>query len=210
MMRYIIFYVFVISSSLLSREVPDGVREEFDLQALAEKKADKPPVVDHAITKGSLFNFVENNDIKVHGSEQNISSDIINFTFDDADLSEVVMRYADKKGVNVIMPQGQHAMDQKITFHPTHPFTLEEAERYMYLFLDLGGYLMRPGPNSSYNVVMKNDPNVRRHPLPLYINIDPKQLPDSDELIRAVYYLNNLRVSDIPGNQQNAVNAILN
>ena len=43
--------------------------------------------------------------------------------------------------------------------------------------------------------IVKLDPNSSRSSLPLYINVPPDQLP-ANQLIRAIYYLANLRVPE--------------
>ncbi len=118
----------------------------------------------------------------------------IDFTFDNTDLTEAINRLAAAKRINIILPQGTQAITQKLTFKPSQELTIPEAERYLSTFLNLAGYSMHP--QNKFYVVVKNDPNIVREPLPLFVNIPPDKLPYGDQRIRAIYYLSNLRVPD--------------
>jgi Type II secretory pathway, component PulD len=120
---------------------------------------------------------------------------LINFDFDNEDLITVINRFAEKQQVNVILPQGINTLNQKITFHLPHKITLEQAERYLSTFLDLAGYSKVPH-GDDFIMIVKNDENIVRETLPLFINVDPDKLPQTEERIRAIYYLENFKVPD--------------
>jgi general secretion pathway protein D len=117
----------------------------------------------------------------------------IRFNFVNEDLTKIINLVASKLHRNVILPQGALAIVQKVTFKHPQKISLKEAEKYLALFLDLAGYSMHPQGN--YYVIVKNE-QITREPLPLYINISPEELPRSDERIRTVYYLANLKVPE--------------
>lgn len=122
----------------------------------------------------------------------------IPFYFEDVPLQEIIDEYARVRGMNIVLPQGTQAITQKITFKRTkNKIPLSEAYQYLVMFLDLCGYSIVP-INGFYQIVKNDTPGYARNPLPLYINVPPADLPKSDEKIRAVYYLANLRVPD-PG-----------
>lgn len=125
-------------------------------------------------------------------------TDLIDFSFDNSDLTEAVSRFAEKKKVNIILPQQAAAIKQKITFKPGHLLTLDEAEKYLYLFLDYAGYT--PAPGEDFSIIIKNKEAIS-NPLPLYVfdtesALLPEDLPDNNAYIRVVYYLANLKVDD--------------
>lgn len=127
---------------------------------------------------------------------------LIDFTFDNANLTEVIERYARKKGLNVILPQQAQAIKQKITFKPPQPLTIEEAEKFLYLFLDYAGYTVVPRDDFSFVIKSKDAPATL---LPLYVfdattQLAPQDLPANDGIIRVIYYLANLKIDDQPNN----------
>ncbi len=122
---------------------------------------------------------------------------LIRFSFDNEDLVKIINLVASKKGINIILPQGADAINQKITFKQRKKILLSEAERYLSLFLWLSGYAMHP--EDSFFVISKTGDNATRQPLPLYVNIPPQELP-AEQLIQAVYYLANLRVPETTQN----------
>jgi general secretion pathway protein D len=121
---------------------------------------------------------------------------LIPFTFDNADLTDIVNLIAAEKNINIILPQGVQAINQKISFTPDGPIPLAQAERYMESFLDLAGYTIRP--HGSFYIVSKVDNNIGHEPIALYVNVPPEKLPYGEQRIRAVYYLSNLRVPELP------------
>ncbi len=123
----------------------------------------------------------------------------ISFNFDNEDLVKIINRYAAKKGINILLPQGALAITSKVTFKYPKKLPLSQAEYYLNLFLDLAGYTMHPSGN--FYVITKTDQNAAREPYPLYIGIHPDDLPQGDQRIRAVFYLSNLKV---PENIQNS------
>ncbi|MFA6066545.1 MAG: secretin N-terminal domain-containing protein [Candidatus Babeliaceae bacterium] len=119
---------------------------------------------------------------------------LIKFNFDNEDLVKIINMIASKKKINIILPQGADVINQKITFKLQKKITLAQAEKYLSMFLNLSGYSMYPDGN--FFVIAKNDPNINRVPLPLFINVAPAEIPHSEMQIRAVYYLANLKVPE--------------
>lgn len=128
--------------------------------------------------------------------------DMIDFTFDNADLTEVIERYARKRRINIILPQQAQAIKQKITFKPPHPLTLDEAQKYLYLFLDYAGYTV--SPRAEFELVIKTK-EAATNVLPLYVfntatRLKAEELPQNDAYIRVVYYLANMKIDDQSNN----------
>lgn len=130
----------------------------------------------------------------------------VDFNFKDESLVTILNKFAAYKKINLILPQGANAINQQITFKLDKKIPLSEAEKYLYTFLDLSGYSMFP--NGNFYIVSKVDQNTVRNPFPLYINVKPQDLPKSEDRIRAIFYLSNMKVpADTQG--QDALNAIL-
>lgn len=119
--------------------------------------------------------------------------------YENEDLVDVVNELAGIKNVNVILPQGATAITQKITLSLPDKITLDHAWKLLYTLLDIAGYTMIPKGNM-YEII-KNNPAITREPLPLYIGIAPEKIPDTDQRIRYIYYLSNIKVSDQPDSE---------
>ncbi|MGC2310797.1 MAG: hypothetical protein WA432_04210 [Candidatus Babeliaceae bacterium] len=117
----------------------------------------------------------------------------IRFNFVNEDLTKIINLIAAKLHRNIILPQGALAITQKVTFKQPKKIPLSEAEKYLAIFLDLAGYSMHKQNN--FYIIVKNE-QITREPLPLYVNVIPEELPHTDERIRAVYYLANLKVPE--------------
>jgi general secretion pathway protein D len=129
-------------------------------------------------------------------NKKNKKQKLINFDFENEDLSAIINKFAALENINIILPYGANAIDQKITFKLDKKITLQEAERYLDTFLDLAGY--NKIPHGDFYMIVKNevrgDKNLANlEPLPLYIGVAPDQLPESGR-IRVVYYFRNIKV----------------
>jgi len=118
----------------------------------------------------------------------------ITFHYNDADIIDVINALAAKKGVNVIMPMGANTMNLKLTLNIDKPMTLEHAWDMLTTVLDVAGYSLL-SHEGQYNIV-KNSKTISKEVIPLYVGSDPEKLPDTDERIRFLYYLTNLKVPD--------------
>ncbi len=109
-------------------------------------------------------------------------------------LSTFIEKVATKRAFNVVLPQGVEIIKESVNFPKNKRMLLSEAERYLNMFLGLAGYSLRPaGP---YYIVTKlNEVNVARGPLNLYVDVDPKELPEAED-IRAIYFLSNFKIPE--------------
>lgn len=117
----------------------------------------------------------------------------LKFNFKKKSLSKIINKIAAKKGINIILPQGAQAIKSTVTFHQKKKIPLSLAEKYLHEWLNAAGYAMVHN-NGFYTIVQKNPATSVTHPLHLYINIPVEKLPQSDQQIRAIYYLSNFRV----------------
>lgn len=119
--------------------------------------------------------------------------DHIFFQFDNEELVDIVHRLAAKKEVNIVFPL-KSPLTSRITMHLDEPLTLDQAWEKLYLLLDLAGYALIEKDNQW--VIVKVDNAIVKEPLPLYISVPPSKIPDSDERIRYIYYLTNLKIGE--------------
>ena len=115
--------------------------------------------------------------------------------FQETQLSDIVQEFANKKGINVILPHGEEAINQTVTFKHEKSMPISYVERYIHLFLDLAGYRMHPH-GSYYIVAPKREKDQMRNHAPLYVNVSPHELPHTQQEIQAIYSLANLRVPE--------------
>lgn len=122
----------------------------------------------------------------------------VSFNFTNKPLIEIINLLADLKNINIILPQGVNAIkiDQTITYKPINDdnISLLEAWNLLKTFLELSGYSIIEKENIF--TIVKNDEKIVKEILPLYYNINPNNLPNSEERVRYVYFLKNLKLSD--------------
>lgn len=152
------------------------------------------------------------------GKPLSVNEHMVKIDFDNEDLATMLNHFAALQKRNLVLPQGPDALNQKITFKLQHEIPLRAVDKYLDMFLELAGHSRVPygsekGPDGKTTVllerIVRNDGAVVREPLPLYIGIDPKDLPNSDERIRTIYYLKNLRVPDNENGAGDPITAIL-
>lgn len=136
--------------------------------------------------------------IKTKQQKQNAKK-LVNFDFENEDLTKVINKFAELQNINIILPSGANAITQKVTFKLNKKIPLAQAERYFDTMLDIAGYSIVP--HGDFYLVVKNDPQIAREQLPLYIEVPPQNLPE-DGRIQVVYYLQNIKVPE-PTQQAN-------
>lgn len=142
----------------------------------------------------------------------------VSFSFDKKNLVDIVNELAQKKEATIILPQNAADLEmlktQMITYRPQGrtEIPLEEAWRLLTTFLELSGFGISPKKPHMYaieRVGKPQEPGIIRSVLPIYANIKPDLLPDSQEYIRYIYYMRNLRVPDEKEKDTNPIARIL-
>lgn len=120
----------------------------------------------------------------------------IAFNYNNEELVDIINYLAGKKGVNILLPNasGDEAIKTKVTLYLKDKLTLDQAWAMLYTILDIAGYTMMP--RQGMYAIVKNTATITKEPLPLYIGMPPQQLPDTDQRIRYVYYLANIKPTD--------------
>jgi len=123
--------------------------------------------------------------------------------FENATLSGVVNYLSEQKKMNIIPHKDLAAVKVSITTRA--PLTLSRAWNVLLTLLDMNGFsLIRAG--DVYRVVPARESG--KEALPLYSSrtgTAPEALPDTDEQIRYLYFLENAKTEDM----QQILNAIL-
>lgn len=164
-----------------------------DLQAAHEQTASN--------TQEQLA-FNHRSSSKKHRREKSIKLD-----FDTIDLVDIVNMLAAEKGVNVILPMGANALTAKVVLRMTEQVTLTQAWQLLYTLLNVAGYSMIE-KNGAYTIV-KNTAGITRDPAPIYIGMEPEQLPDFEKRITYIYYLSHIKVPLSGAEKQSELDGIL-
>jgi general secretion pathway protein D len=128
---------------------------------------------------------------KVSQKRTNKKKKII-FSFADKPLVEIINELAAEKNENIILPQGAQAITTKVTYHYAEPLTIDQAWQQLSTILALAGYSIEP--EASIQTIRKIDQNINRQILSVYINEPLENIPDTENIIRAVFYLANINL----------------
>ena len=140
---------------------------------------------------GILYPAVQNNEERIP------------FSFEKRNLVDIIDFLASKKNVNIILPQpaadAETIRKQTITFQPhgTTTVPLYEAWNLLTMFLELSGFSLVPKRPRLYAIVRtgkQDEPGISRETLPLYVNTPSYELPRSEQRIRYIYYMQNIKI----------------
>ena len=128
------------------------------------------------------------------------------FNYENEDITNIISALATLKNVNVIFPAGDALNNPgiKVTLHIDGKITLSQAWNILNTLLDVAGFFIVPQGNMVR--IIKTGKEIYREPMPTYIGVYPDDLPNTDQPIRYLYYLANIKVSD---QQENELNGIL-
>jgi general secretion pathway protein D len=125
-----------------------------------------------------------------------------NFNYENEDIVTIINQLAALKNLNVIFPPGD-ILNVKVTLHIEKKITLSQAWNTLTTLLDDAGFCIVP--QGSMIRIVRSGKEISREPMPTYIGVHPDDLPDSDQPIRYLYYLTNIKVSDQPENELNGI-----
>jgi|GEM_PF-695814 len=117
------------------------------------------------------------------------------FKFKDEPLADIVNYIANNMNINVVLPgQGQDPafFSTKISYQFPDKISITDAYEKMLSLLKMTGYLFIP--QGEFYYITKADQNLNKHTYPLYVNTPPEDLPDSNQMIRYLYYFANIQV----------------
>lgn len=138
------------------------------------------------------------------------SDDLVEFLFDNAELS-TLLQYVEQKfkvtfiaddSIQPLSPGGKSILGTKISFRTHKPLSKKDAWNLFVAFLDMAGLAPVPGPNkNSYRLMPSQDPkgaqSATRAPLPTFVGVDPSLVPNNDTRIRYVYFVENASLDTI-------------
>lgn len=141
---------------------------------------------------------------------QKIKKKKITFDYENEDLINVINYIASELGINMMLPQGADAINAKLSLAFSKKIPLSEGWKLLHTILDAAGYVIVPKANLYMIVKAQTKDTLKQQTFGTYIGVAPSQLPASDETIRYLYYLANIRVTqDSTDEIKTALTAIL-
>lgn len=137
--------------------------------------------------------------ISKNKSKKNRTKKTFVFNATNKPLVDLINELASEKYLNIILPQGALAITAKINYQVKEKMTIDAAWNRTLDILALLGYTVRPEADDMLTVVKNDGPNNAREPFSVYIDSPLPLLPDTPEVIKALFYLTNLSIK-ISGN----------
>jgi general secretion pathway protein D len=143
-------------------------------------------------------------DLEQEHKKAAIDDDLIEFYFEDADIQNLLTQVADIYNVNFITdetidplgPGGKALKGNKISFKTHKPLNKKAAWNLFLTFLDLAGFALVPESEQGFYRVVTAD-KAQKSPVPAYIGVEPETLPDNDQVVRFVYFIENAEINTI-------------
>lgn len=196
--KILLYILILISSSYLSakrieksntkKETVRNIKSKVLPNTNESSNNSKDPV-NNTTLKGSLSKIAQNNE---EGKSERQTPEEIFLSFENAELINFVNYIADLKKWNLIPDKSMAG--NKISLTMREPVTIAQAEKVFYTVLDKAGYAISK-VGDVYKIVPKD--KRTREPLKAFINVDPETLPNNDNTIRYVSFLENIRIQDI-------------
>jgi len=125
----------------------------------------------------------------------------IEFYFENADIQNLLTQISELYDVTFIAddifdpmsPAGKALKGNKISFKTHKPLSKTAAWGLFLTFLDLSGFALVKEPQEGYYRVVTADA-AQRSPVPSYIGVEPDALPNNDQVVRYVYFIENARI----------------
>jgi general secretion pathway protein D len=134
-------------------------------------------------------------------TKQSSEPELISFHYAQEELVNVITYLATKKEINLLLPTKEdEKVTGKLTWSLEEKVTVDHAWDLLQTILAIAGYSIVPYP--THHQVIKTSPAMSRNPVPLYIGVSPDQLPATDEYVRYMYYLSNIKAGDQGGENE--------
>lgn len=188
----IAFSIFLLSAGLYTIPVNTKDTSDASIEKILDQKLNNSLTRDHLnqdIAEEEIVRSVVKNNRAV---EQEKTIDI---NYNDADLIDVINRFAQLRGVNIILPTGANIIKSKLTLQMGERLSIEQVWKLLYTIVDIAGYSLIKRLDAY--VIVKTDKDIARRAMPIYIGVAPQDLPSTNKRIRYLYYLSNIQVPNI-------------
>jgi len=192
-LRAAAFSILFLSTHLCAVPVNTKDKSDASIEQILDKK------LNNSLT-GDQFNQDVSEQTVMRSARKNArkaeQEKTIDINFNDVDLVDVINRFAELRGANIILPTGPNAIkkDTKLTLQMDKRLSIEQAWKLLYTIIDLAGYSLIKRFDTY--VIVKTDNQVARKAMPIYIGVAPQDLPSTEKRIRYLYYLSNIQVPD--------------
>lgn len=138
-------------------------------------------------------------------AELSTDQDLIEFYFEDADIMNLLTQISELFNnvtfitddiIDPLSPGGKALKGNKISFKTHHPLSKKSAWNLFLTFLDLAGFALVPQSEPGFYRVVTSE-RAQKSPVPTFIGTDSQKLPENDQIIRYVYFIQNARVDTI-------------
>ena len=143
---------------------------------------------------------------------------LIPFSWEKKPLTELLDILAEKKRVNIILPQAavdlEALKNQTITYRPEKRTSLPVVEAWELIktFLELSGFSIIEKKDALYEIIRHGtieEGSVQRNVLPWYAETEPAKLPSDTTRIRYLIFLRNLKVPPLIEKETHALTKML-
>ncbi|KKP24268.1 MAG: General secretion pathway protein D [candidate division TM6 bacterium GW2011_GWF2_28_16] len=118
----------------------------------------------------------------------------IYLNFENANLLSVVNYLCEEKKINIV--PNKNLENIKVSLNTKETLTLTKAWNILLTLLEINGYTIINVDNL-YRIVPKAQ--NKQEPLPIYSGVDPETLPETDEVVRFIYFLKNIKAETVDG-----------
>jgi len=181
-------------------KIPDNIVPEKTAEKIAEEKNDKAimdeinsSILEETGSSGGI------DEIEVKNEED---EDRVEFQFENTDLFNVIQQIADIFNTTIITDDilnpvvGKATKGFKISFRTNEPMTREGAWNLFTNFLDIAGFsIISDKVPQRWRVIALDKAFTAA--VPSYVGVDPSVLPDNQEVIRYVYFVENSDVNTL-------------
>lgn len=155
---------------------------------------------DHIITQSDNLNPIAESNATSSFEESDSGELLVSFSYSRVNLTTIINQLAQYKSYNIIFPVGQNAINAVVSLSLKEPMSVDKAWDVLISILDVAGYTVIPKENTIS--IVKNNKDICRESYTTFIGTEPKDIPDSHETIRYVYYLSNIRFTEKSGENE--------
>ena len=178
-------------------------------QQLAQKEEQTPPTPSIPLPEQNQIEQADAQTESNQSAQEKIDQKeepVIEFHFENADLEVLINQISELFEVTFVaddtitpMLQGAKSVKgNKISFKTQQPLTKNEAWNLFITFLEIAGFSVISQSNPKIKRIVTIEA-ARKSPLPAYIGVSPSMLPDSDEMVRYVYFVENASLEMVKG-----------
>lgn len=129
--------------------------------------------------------------------------ELVEFYFEDADLENLLkqieliynVQFITDDMITPLPNNGRAIKGNKISFKTNNPLTRDQAWNLFIKFMNIAGFALVPGADQEINGVkiyrVKAIDAARKSAITSYLGVQPETLPDNDNIIRYLYFLEN-------------------